>query len=130
MTASFPLPGARDDEGLEGGLADAPAGFVAAEPDPAEAAVPEPTPDRLGVEAEAFSSLRDGEEMVGVRHGDSFLLLRPCSRKVHEMTVTTVALGLDGIRRLAFHHVPSSYRLERVTPTSQGGPRILLHGDP
>jgi hypothetical protein len=118
------------EKGVEVALNDAPTSFIAAEPDSAQAAVPEPTPDRLGVEAEAFSSLRDGEEMVGVRHGDSFLLLRQCSRKVHEMTVTTVALGLDGIRRLAFHHVPSSYRLERVTPTSQGGPRILLHGDP
>ena len=61
MTASFPLRGARDDEGIEVCLADAPAGFIAAEPDSAQAAVSEPTPNRLGIEAEAVGGLRDGE---------------------------------------------------------------------
>jgi len=71
------------EKGVKVTLIDTPTSFVRSQPDSAQAAVPEPTADRLGVEAEAFSSLRDGEEMVGVRHGDSFLLLRQCSRKVH-----------------------------------------------
>jgi hypothetical protein len=118
------------EKGVKVALTDAPAGFIAAEPDPTQAAVPEPAANRFGVEAETFSGLGYRQETVGIRHGDSFLLLSDCSRNVHEITVTTVVLGLDGTRRLAFHHVPSSYRLERVTPTSQGGPRILLHSDP
>jgi hypothetical protein len=61
------------EEGVEVPLTDAPTGFVRSQPNTAEASVPEPTPDRLGVEAEAFGSLGYGQETVGIRQHRSLL---------------------------------------------------------
>ena len=81
MTAPCSLRRALDDEGIEGGLADAPASFITAEPDPAQASVPEPTPDRFRIEAQALSSFLHGQETLGVGHRGSFLFRLHCSRK-------------------------------------------------
>jgi hypothetical protein len=105
-------------KGVKVALTDAPAGFIAAEPDPTQAAVPEPTPDRLGVEAETFGGLGYRQQTVGVRHRDSFLLLLKCSRNAWEISADVLELGPRRTRRLALRKVPSSYRLERVTPPS------------
>jgi hypothetical protein len=48
------------EKGVEGPLTDAPATFVTPEMHAAEASIPEPPPDRLGVEAEALGGLRNG----------------------------------------------------------------------